>query len=194
MLGGQAIRTVAPTSYPLSLPEVKAHLRITAADEDALLAGYIAAATQSIEQYTGLGLMLQTWTQTFPAFAARMDLARRPLLSAGSPETVAAVSYLDSAGASQTLDPALYRVTGVGSDQVPGAIRLAYGASWPAAYADEEAVTVTYTVGYGITPSSVPEIIRQAIMQTVGDWYAFRENVSADFGRASAVRSPGVAA
>jgi uncharacterized phiE125 gp8 family phage protein len=177
MIFGQPIRTVAPAGQVISLPEVKEHLRITDATEDAYLARLIQAATAQIEQHTGLGLLLQTWTQTFSEFADVMELKRRPLMAVGSPAAAVSVAYLDSAAATQALGTSLYRVTGIGSDQAPGAIRRAYGATWPTTYDDAEAVAVTYTVGYGTAASAVPAIIRQAIMTTVADWYGWRETV-----------------
>ena len=176
-LGGQPIRTVAPTAYPLSLAEVKAHLRIDGNDEDALLGGYLASAVARAENSTGLGLLQQTWTQTFPAFASPMLLYRRPLLAVGSPAAAVTVAYLDSAGATQALSETFYRVTGIGADRAYGGVRLASGASWPPTYADEEAVKITYTVGFGTTGSAVPEEIRQAIKTMVSDWYLYRESL-----------------
>ena len=33
-------------------------------------------------------------------------------------------------------------------------------------------LNVRYTVGYGSAASDVPEIIKQAILLTIGNWYA----------------------
>lgn len=177
MIFGQAIRTVAPVGYPVSIAEAKAHMGITETANDPLIARYIAAATARVEQHTGLGLLLQTWTQTFSAFSDLMLLRRRPLLAVGSPAVAATVTYLDATATIQTLGTSFYRVTGIGADRPPGgAIRLGFSQTWPTTYDDGEAVTVTYTVGYGTTSLSVPEIIRQAIFQTVADWYGWRES------------------
>lgn len=176
-LGGSPIRTVAPTALPISLAEVKAHLRVTHSDEDAIIASYLRAAVARAEEYTGLGLLQQTWQQTFPAFANPMLLYRRPLLQIGSPLAAVQVTFIDGSGALQTLDPSVYTVTGFGSDSAYGAVRLGYGQIWPTVYSAQDAVIVTYTVGFGTTASSVPEAIRHAILVMVADAYAFRESL-----------------
>lgn len=176
-LGGSPIRTVAPTGLPVSLVEAKEHLRVTHSDEDAMIASYLQAAVARAEEYTGLGLLQQTWQQTFPAFANPMLLYRRPLLQVGSPLSVVQVTFLDASGAIQTLDDTVYRVTGIGSEFAYGAVRLGYGQIWPTTYADQEAVTITYSVGFGTTASAVPAAIRQAILMMVADAYGYRESL-----------------
>ena len=178
MIYGQPIRTVPPVAQVVSVLEAKEHLNITESASDALIARFTRAATAKVEQYTGLGLLTQTWSQTFSAFADVMQLKRRPLLAVGSPAVAATVAYLDSTATLQTLAGSTYRVTGIGADKAFGAIRLGFGQTWPTIYDDAEAVTVTYTVGYGSTGESVPDTIRQAIMSIVGDWYAWRENMA----------------
>lgn len=54
----------APTSQPVTLAEAKAHCRVDGTDDDALLAGLIAAAVGHMDGWTGvLGrcIMPQTW-------------------------------------------------------------------------------------------------------------------------------------
>jgi uncharacterized phiE125 gp8 family phage protein len=50
-----------PTIEPVSLAEAKAHLRVTEADDDALIAGYILAARHAAESYIRGALITQTW-------------------------------------------------------------------------------------------------------------------------------------
>lgn len=181
MTYGDAIRTVPPAALAVSLAELKAHLRLEGIDgEDAYLAGLVRVATDYVEQYTGLGLITQTWAQTFAQFPGTtyptfLSLYRRPL------QAVVSVDYLDSASspaAATTLSAAGYTVAGVGADKAPGgSIHLASGAAWPVIISVPEAVTVTYTVGYGDDHNAVPELIRHAIMMAAGTFYAFREDV-----------------
>lgn len=173
-IGGQPIRVVAPTSLPVSLAEAKTHLRVTHSDEDAMIAAYLRAAVARAEEFTGLGLLQQTWQQTFPAFANPMLLYRRPLLQVGSPLAAVQVTFLDTAGALQTLDPGVVVVTGIGAAIAYGAVRLGYGQMWPTVYSAQDAVTITYTIGFGTTASSVPETIREAILVMVTDRFENR--------------------
>lgn len=61
------IRVTPPTGAIVSLPEVKAHLRVDHAHEDALIQAYMDAATSWIDGFDGvLGrcVMEQTWRAT----------------------------------------------------------------------------------------------------------------------------------
>lgn len=173
-LGSSPIRIVAPTVLPVSVSEVKEHLRVTHSDEDAVIGRYLRAEVERAEEYTGLGLLQQTWQQTFPAFTNPMLLYRRPLLAVGSPLAAVQVTFLDGTGALMTLANSVYTVTGLGSALAYGAVRLGYGQSWPAVYGVQEAVIITYTVGFGTTADAVPETIREAIRVMVTDRFENR--------------------
>lgn len=51
---------------------------------------------------------------------------------------------------------------------------------WPSCLYVPDAVQIHFTAGYGDTPASVPDAIRQAIMQTVAALYETREPVKED--------------
>lgn len=169
------VRTVPPASLPVSLPEFKAHARVTESDEDAVMTSQLRAAVQACEEYTGLGLITQTWVQTWPAFPATgqpsLRLGRRPV------QAVLGVQYLDEGLATQTLATSVYRVNGIGWDIAPATIGLAVGGAWPTVYGSGDAVTVTYRVGFGDSHTSVPELIRHAIYMTAASFFGFREDV-----------------
>ncbi|NDA93971.1 MAG: hypothetical protein EBX90_11955, partial [Betaproteobacteria bacterium] len=57
-----------PATEPLSLEEVKEHLRIDSSAEDALLQMYIEAARKVCEHNTARALITQTWETTFDRF------------------------------------------------------------------------------------------------------------------------------
>lgn len=180
LIYGDPIRTVAPDTLPLTLAEVRAQCRLTdddGSDEDPLLMGYLRSAVEYVERHTGLSLITSTWSQTFSAFAAlpeHMILRRRPL------QAVVSVDYLDGDGMSQELAAEVYRVLGVGEDKRAGSIRLGYSQTWPALRDDPEAVTVTYTAGFGDDHNSVPEQIRQAIMLLTAFYFNQRETALID--------------
>jgi len=54
-------KTVEPAVEPVTLSEVKAHLRIDGTSEDDLLGGLVRAARQDVERSTGLALIDQSW-------------------------------------------------------------------------------------------------------------------------------------
>jgi uncharacterized phiE125 gp8 family phage protein len=177
MVIGDPIRTVPPAALPLSLAELKAWCRFDLDEEDAVLAGLIRAATEEVERYTGLALITSTWRQTsstWPTTAERWILRRRPV------QTVS-ITHMDSSGSPVgtpiDLDPSIYRVLRLGSDTVPAEVSLAYGAVWPVAYTDPEAIAITYVAGYGDDHNAVPELIRQAIAMAAATHFAYREDV-----------------
>lgn len=162
-------RTADAATEPLTTTQAKSHLRVDGSDEDALIGNLVTAARQYVEEHTGRALITQTWEYTadaFPTKAGAIWLPRPPLIA------VSQVQYVDTAGATQTWDSDEYRVDAV---SVPGRVTLADGAVWPTPNDVSNAVTVTYTAGYGAA-SDVPEPIKQALLLLIGSWYGSREN------------------
>jgi uncharacterized phiE125 gp8 family phage protein len=180
---GDPIRIVPPAELPVSLAEFKAHLRVDESHEDASIMSYCRAAVEHVERYTSMGLITQTFKQTYSAFPGAhsawpaaenptaMRLWRRPV------QAVLSIQYLDGTGATQTLDPSVYEVVGANWSMTQPWIVLASGQSWPATYVSSQAITVTYRVGFGDDHNAVPEHIRQAILLVVGTWYGYREDI-----------------
>lgn len=167
----------APAAEPVTLAEAKAHLRVTDANSDALIAGLVSAAVSHLDGAGGIlgrALVRQTWTLTladFPGVCGRIVLPLPPLASVGS------VTYVDSAGATQTLASSKYQVVVNGTQ--PGWIRPVHDESWPDVQEDtDEAVTVTFVAGYAPGSGSpvdhaesVPTAAKQAILLLVRHWY-----------------------
>ncbi|MBE3118845.1 MAG: phage head-tail connector protein [Candidatus Atribacteria bacterium] len=161
-----------PSTEPVSLSEAKAHLRVDIADDDTLISSLITAARQILEVQAQRQFVTATWVMTldkFPLLCKEIRLLRPPIAS------VTSIYYLNSAGTSTLLAAADYRVD---SASEPGRITPAYGKTWPIAYPVTNAVTVTYSAGYGAA-SAVPKAITQAILLLVGHWYENREAVQA---------------
>lgn len=160
-------QTSAPSREPLDREEVKAHLRITSGDEDTYLDRLITAARQYVEEYTGRQLITATWKETRWRFPCWEWIADRPDLI-----SVSSVVYTASDGTSTTMPSTDYTVS---TNQHRGIVTPAYGTSWPAARYQIDSVALTYTSGYGSTPASVPQAIRQAMLLLIGHWYENRE-------------------
>lgn len=161
-------QTVAPTTEPVSVDEVKDHLRVRFDTDDTLLGLYIGAARQWAEAYTQRQLITATWRLELESFPSEILVPHPPLAS------VTSITYTDAAGASQTLGASIYQTDIVST---PGRIKPSYGNSWPATRSGVYgAVKLTYVAGYGAA-SSVPDDIKLALKQLVGHWYALREPV-----------------
>lgn len=157
--------SVPPAIEPVSLDEMKLHLRVDHDEEDSLIAALITAAREQAEAFTNRAFIEQTLVMKLDTFPDVIKLPRPRLISLTS------IAYLDGSGVSQTLSSSLYRV---GSNHEPARITEAYGQSWPTSYDVEDAVTVTYKAGYGTATTSVPGSIKAAIKLIVESLYENR--------------------
>lgn len=80
----------APTVEPVSLDEVKEHLRVTTFDQDNLIASYISAARESIELQTGKSLAAGTYR-----WVSESDIGYCNRLPLWPVATITEVSFLD---------------------------------------------------------------------------------------------------
>lgn len=161
--------SVAPTTEPVSLAEVRQHLRMDDDffDHDEMLTGLIIAARQSCEDFCKRAFMTQTVVAKLDDFS---DLIVLPWPRVSS---VSSIQYLDTDGNSQTLSTSYYNAHMVGD---AAAVELAYGYTWPGVYSQKNAVTITFVSGYG-GASSVPWAIKYAILIMVADLYNNPESI-----------------
>jgi uncharacterized phiE125 gp8 family phage protein len=175
-------RLTGPSVEPVTLDEAKAFARIDTGYDDALVTSLIVRAREHCEAITGrqfitatYGLLLDrfpTWCRpdvyrvTERREGTDIIVPRPPLLSVDS------ITYLDTAGASQTVATSDYVVS---TYDDPGRIALANGKTWPQTLEQINAVTVAYTAGYGAAATAVPESIKQAMHMLVAHFYENRE-------------------
>jgi uncharacterized phiE125 gp8 family phage protein len=154
----------APTHEPVTLEEAKAHLRVSGADDDIYISALISVARERAETFTQRAFVSQTqavYLDAWPCGDLRINVA--PVVA------VESVEYFDTDNAEQTLDPAEYYV-----DTKSNPARLRPVTAWPDIYARPNAITVTFTAGYGASPA-VPLTIKQAMLLMVGDMFENRE-------------------
>ena len=159
-----------PTTEPITLAEAKAQCRIDGTVEDALLAGYIAAAREYCESVDWRAYMTQTieqWLEGWPC-DDEIELPRPPL------QSISKIEYYDTADTKYTLSSAVYAADAIST---PGAAHLKYNQVWPATVLrDYNAICVTYVAGYA-SAALVPQSIKQAMLLLVSHWYENREAV-----------------
>jgi uncharacterized phiE125 gp8 family phage protein len=150
MLDQFAIRqTIAPHAEPLALQEVKDHLRIDGDLEDAHLTALISAARGWVEGFWGRQLVASTFKLTLDAFPAEngaIVLLNPPLIG------VTSITYVDTAGSTQTLSTSDYTVD---TESEPGRVVPAYNEDWPDTREQINAVAITYTAGYAASFTAV---------------------------------------
>ena len=163
-------RTVEPAAEPVTLAEVKAHLRIAHASEDALLEGLVRAAREDLERATGIALIDQNW---------RLALDHWP--SQGC-------ALLTVHPVREILSVTAYRHRGRGvadrsrrltSSTCCRGRRGCISRRGPSRCASSTASRSIFRAGYGEAGTDVPDLLKRAILLLVGHWYEFR----AHFGR-----------
>lgn len=161
----------APAEEPVSLSEVKQHLRILHNNEDPKIAAFAKAARQHIEKRISRALITQTrrlWLPAWPS-SGRIEIDRPPLIE------VTSVKYRDADDAEQTLSAATYHVV---KDAITPYILRKPAATWPVLGEHPQAVEVTFTAGYGATPAAVDEDLRNAILMMAEHLYFNRGETS----------------
>lgn len=155
-------RVTGPADDPVSLADVKTHLRLTTAGEDALLADWITAASETLDLQTDRAWLTQRWRLTLDGFPKDRDpiwIPKPPL------QTVHSVTYVDATGATQTWAADRYRVVAPAGPTAPkGYVLPITTADYPTAIADgrPDVVTVEFTCGFTST-AAVPARVRAAL-------------------------------
>ncbi len=170
--------TTAPTVEPVTLTEVKKHLRLatTTAEaaaytsEDDLLNRLITVARTQAEQETGRAFITQTKTYYLDAWPDETFI-RLPYPTLQS----ATVTYRleDDTDYDESLST-------VDTDIVsePGRVVLQPNETWPsdALYTDRP-IKIVFVCGYGDDADDVPENIKSAILLKISDLYENRGEV-----------------
>jgi uncharacterized phiE125 gp8 family phage protein len=185
------ILITAPTEEPVSLAELKGHLRITNTDDDADLSLKLFAATAWVRNELGRALITSTLDIHLKAWP------RGFLYLPFNVQSITHVKYTDSAGVLRTVEPTTYKLVcaydPLSDDTDMGAARLylAYGQSWPSDTLDVgEPIVIRFVAGWA-NAASVPTPIRQAVLMLAAHWYRNRDAVV--LGNTAAVVSAEVA-
>ena len=161
------IQVVAqPTTEPLTLLEVKNHLRIDGNFDDALLGSFITSARMYFESQCEISIASQELLLALDYFDDIVYLPRGPV------QSVEDISYADSENNQQVMDDWIEDLV-----SNPARITPAFGQSWPATAEVVNAVQVSYTTGY-TTPSMVPKLLKSGMLFYVAHLYENRSAVT----------------
>jgi uncharacterized phiE125 gp8 family phage protein len=166
----------APAVFPVTVADLKDHLRVSNTASDTYLAAILAAAADELDGPTGKlrrALISQTWRayeRDWPIYdrfgVDRINLPLPPL------QSVTSVKYYDADNALQTLPTSAYHV--VISTDGEGCIERVEGQTWPTVYERPDAIEIEFIAGYGDAETDVPDAIRHAVRLIVGDMFADR--------------------
>jgi hypothetical protein len=161
-----------------------------------MLALFISAATDQVEQMSATAMITETLLLTLDFFPGTQDpralldyqmgrayewmiwywqglwtkdsieLIRRPVMTSTSPVVAPVVTYNDVNGVLQTFPSSNYTVTA-------NKITLNVGSWWPLTDRRQDCIQIQYTAGYGSTPASVPAQLQLAVMYLATHFYAY---------------------
>lgn len=157
-----------PTAEPLTLAEVKAHLRLDEAQEDALLAALITTASEHLERETGLCLMRQTWRLYLDDWPSDgiIKIARSPV------QVIQAVTVFDAQGAPLQVPLEDHLLDGTGR---PARLWLRHP---PTPGRSLNGIEIDFTAEFGEAGTDVPDTLKRAMLIHIGHMFAFRGVIS----------------
>jgi len=154
-------------SEPITLEELKAHLRITHDQQDDQLEALIATAREEVESETWRGLVDAARTFQLRAFPDRSNGDQKIYLPYPPLRGVTSITYRDGAGNEIELDEDDYVVDAL---HEPGTIEPAPGTTWPATEDHPAAVVIECDTGYD-DAEDVPAWAKHAIKLIAAELY-----------------------
>jgi uncharacterized phiE125 gp8 family phage protein len=176
-----------PAGLPVTLQELKDHLRITVSTEDTYLTRLLTVATAAVEQYLHRKFINQTldlWldfvseyrdgiASMAPGFPS--EVARAIELPFAPFSSITHVKAYDLNDAATTLAyDTDYATDSTKDDFSLCRVLLKYGRTWPCPLRSYLAVNVRYVVGYGAAAANIPEDVKQAVLVVAGLNYVQR--------------------
>ncbi|WP_262689788.1 head-tail connector protein [Kordiimonas aestuarii] len=193
-----------PETDTLLLDDVRGHLRLDSAEDDAGLAVLARTAEALMEAHLGAALVARDMVLSLDSFPASCSgtadrwwqgtregpmswlhasarsfpLPLRPLISIASIEVWQAPGWQSWPASNYNITPGLLPM-----------LHLAAGTSWPVPSRERAGVRITARTGFGENWNAVPELIRHALLQLVAYLYTHR----GDEGAEDAVHASGAA-
>lgn len=151
------------TGFPVTLEMVKAHLRVDHGEEDEYLLALIETATHRVEAYLERSLFTRRWSYLWQKSQESLALLSRKIvkpeqipLKMGPVNEILSVSVIEK---DERRKPIRYMVDWRGA--MPSVLISR----------EHAVVEIVYEAGYGTRPTDVPPPVRQAIMETVAEFY-----------------------
>lgn len=168
--------SVEPAEEPVTLEELKLHLKVSNTADDALITSLGKTARIFVEDLTDKKLITQTiefYLDKFPA--------SRSIILPVSPLSAVVIEYIDAITTDlsyTTWDAANYNTDFISRyPRISTRINVAF----PSTQEEFNAVKLTLTCGYGLA-ADVPDIFKSAIKELVAEMYENRENRMYTFG------------
>jgi uncharacterized phiE125 gp8 family phage protein len=159
------VLNLAPATEPISVADLKAHLRIDSTADNAALASMITTARLQIEAALALALITQHWTWTFDRWPNRasVELPISPVQSILNFTVQRGDDLLTVPSSACILDG-----NGI-------AARLITKDGWPSPSVAANGIQIKFIAGFGPTPADVPAPLRHAVLLLAAHWYGHRD-------------------
>lgn len=169
------LRTVEPAVEPVTLVEVKTHLRLAHDSEDELLASLVRAARDDVERATGIAMIEQRWRLVRDGWPCdgRVPLMRHPV------REILSVTLFGSEGEASVMDPSDYLL-----DNISRPARLRFERR-PEPFRAMNGMEIDFVAGFGEAGTDVPDLLKRAMLMLVGHWHEFRAAFGGDRQQAS---------
>lgn len=159
------LENITPSiTEPVTLAEVKEHLRVEHADDDTYISSLIPLARKLAEDHCDLVLVDQQFRLTLDCFSPAICIPKVPVVSIDSLE------YVDPDGATQVL--ASFHLE---SSRFKSTLLPAYGQEWPDTESGYDKVTIEFSAG-----ASGGDDVKHAIKLIIGSLYDQREDHAAN--------------
>ncbi|WP_417684649.1 head-tail connector protein [Roseibium sp.] len=155
-----------PGVEPVTVADMRAHLRLTGPQEDALLSELVVAARQQVERETGRALIAQGWR----LYLEHWPVGRIIQLPVAPVIAVTEITAYDHDGNAHVLDAGDYALD---RSVTPARVRVKVGAG--VSSSSLNGLEVDFTAGYGETAEDVPVTLKQAIRLLAAHWFENRE-------------------
>lgn len=168
-MGNKALELVAaPTTYPVTTAEARAHLRQETTADDDLIDTLIAAACLRFTRRTGLALLESQWYLHLDDWEVEdpITIPRWPLLD---PSNEFVFQYYDADNVLQTWSAMEYDLD---TASRPPRVTVAYSYTYPTLYDRLGAIRITFKAGVA-TAADIRDyrLVQQAILMMIAHWY-----------------------
>jgi len=161
---------VKPIIEPLSLAEIKSHLRVDDSSDDEMLSTIIQVAREQVEDITRRALLTSTWDFVIQEWPVENYIK----LPYGNLQSVTSVKWKDTDGVETTLTAGTDYLVETNGENV-GRVVLPYGESWPSdTLYPSNPITIRFVCGW-TAASLIPAKIKAACKLIAGDIYQNRE-------------------
>lgn len=167
MLQGRIKIVTGPSVEPVTLSEALQHCHAVSSVEDSWFTTVIQAAREAAEEYHQRAYIQQTLEVAYDGTPVLpIQLPRSPTIEVSSIKTY----DLDNAETELDLSDFIIDV-----DAEPAIIDFNYGNTWPSSsFRDISSVKIRFTAGYGTDATTVPAVVKSAILLYIGYLYENR--------------------